>query len=53
MSKTAIETRRLSLAELEQWKAKAARLDRALEWLSGRADSEELVHVKRILEGHC
>lgn len=39
----------LTAEELELRKKKAANLDKALEWLKGRADSEKLMTVDRIL----
>lgn len=39
----------LTERELELRKLKAANLDRALEWLKGRADSEKLMTVDAIL----
>jgi hypothetical protein len=39
----------LTEATLREWKAKAAALDEALEWLNGRIDSESLITINRIL----
>ena len=41
--------KRLSLKELEEWKAKAKALDEAVEWLEGRRDAEKLITVYDIL----
>jgi hypothetical protein len=41
--------KRLSLQELEEWKAKAKALDKAVEWMTGRLDSEALIKVYDIL----
>lgn len=46
-----IDVKRLSLTELEEWKAKARALDEAVEWLAGRIDNESLVTVNTILTG--
>lgn len=46
-----METKRLRLAELEMWKAKAAALDEAIAYLQGRMDNEKLIKVNRILHG--
>jgi hypothetical protein len=40
---------RVSVRELEMWKAKAKALDQAVEWLQGRIDCERLLTVQAIL----
>ncbi len=42
--------KRLKLSELELWKRKAKALDEALEYLQGRASTEEGLRVQFILE---
>lgn len=39
----------LTAQELELRKQKAANLDKALEWLNGRLDSEDLIKLEAIL----
>lgn len=39
----------LTHQELELWKRKARNLDAALAYLNGRINSEEMMHVERIL----
>jgi hypothetical protein len=41
--------KRLSLKELEEWKAKAKALDEALEYLRGRVDCDQCMKVEGIL----
>lgn len=45
--------KRLALKELETWKRKAAACDEALEYLRGRAYSQEAQEVERILRAAC
>ena len=48
-STASVPVKRLSLKELEEWKAKAKVLDEAVEWMTGRLDSEKLMTVYDIL----
>jgi len=48
-STASVPVKRLSLKELEERKAKAKVLDEAVEWMTGRLDSEKLMTVYDIL----
>lgn len=43
--------KRLSLKELEEWKAKAARLDRVVKFLTGNINCEKCMVILEMLEG--
>ena len=44
------DVKRLSLKELELWKAKARAFDEVLKFLDGRCDNEQSLHVQTILK---
>lgn len=49
MSTSTVPVKRLSLKELEEWKAKAKALDAAVEWLRGRIECEKCMTVYDML----